>query len=320
MYNSMFRQCAMIMLGATAAMVAPAAQIEWMSDLDSACQKAREEGKLLLVEFTGSDWCKACILQKKNVLDKPEFAAWVHQHYVPVEVNVPNNPAVVGGEAALKKNKAICDEFDIKIFPSLMIMSPDMVILGGYHGAESSPAAAMAALKKSQPSVAEYEAAMKLQGAERAVALYAFYQKQPQEYRAVAYPLIRLIALADEENVTGIHEVYKPLHQKKSFDAELSAAKNFEDKLSVVNMYISVAEPENKPGFVRRKELLLRARVFEIMKNPSSVEDVILARQLFLQAAECMPDPNARAQMIKDVNAYYADPEALFLQIKNKKK
>ena len=54
----------MVMMGACAAMVAQAASIEWMPDIDAAAKKAAREGKMMLVEFTGSDWCKACILQK----------------------------------------------------------------------------------------------------------------------------------------------------------------------------------------------------------------------------------------------------------------
>ena len=61
----MWRTC-LVMMFAGAAMVAQAASIEWMPDIDAAAEKAAREGKMMLVEFTGSDWCKACILQKKK--------------------------------------------------------------------------------------------------------------------------------------------------------------------------------------------------------------------------------------------------------------
>ena len=55
------------------AMTAAAAPIERMTNLESAGQRAKEEQKLLLVEFTGSDWCKDCLIQKEKVLETPEF-------------------------------------------------------------------------------------------------------------------------------------------------------------------------------------------------------------------------------------------------------
>lgn len=45
--------------------LAEASALKWMRDLEAAGKKAAAEGKLLLVEFTGSDWCKFCIAQKK---------------------------------------------------------------------------------------------------------------------------------------------------------------------------------------------------------------------------------------------------------------
>lgn len=316
----MFKQCVTMLLGATAVCVAPAAQIEWMTDLEAAGKKARKEGKMLLVEFTGSDWCKACIVQKKNVLDKPEFIDWVNRNYVPVEVNIPNDSSLVGGDAQLANNKKICEDYGISIFPSLMIMSPDLVILGGYQGSMPTPAAAMAALNNCRNSVAEYEKAMELKGVERAKALYAIYQRKSEEERALAYPLLRLIARADKENVTGVQAIYKPLHQKKTFERKFAAAKNFEEQLQIVDSYIAKALPENKSAFLRCKESILRLQVMKIMKNPSSVEEIIYARDLALQAADCMENPAEREKFIKHIKDYYSDPEALYRKAKENKK
>ncbi len=316
----MFKQCVTMLLGATAVCVAPAAQIEWMTDLEAAGKKARKEGKMLLVEFTGSDWCKACIVQKKNVLDKPEFVDWVNRNYVPVEVNIPNDSSLVGGDAQLANNKKVCEDYGIGTFPSLMIMSPELVILGGYQGAMPTPAAAMAALNNCRNSVAEYEKAMELKGVERAKALYAIYLRKSEEERALAYPLLRLIARADKENVTGAQAIYKPLHQKKTFERKFAAAKNFEEQLKIVDSYIAKALPENKSAFLRCKESILRVRLMKIMKNPASVEEIIYARDLALQSADCMENPAEREKFIKHIKDYFSDPEALYRKAKENKK
>jgi uncharacterized protein YyaL (SSP411 family) len=48
-------------------------QIEWLTDAPSAQEKAKRESKLVLLDFTGSDWCGWCMKLKSEVFDKPEF-------------------------------------------------------------------------------------------------------------------------------------------------------------------------------------------------------------------------------------------------------
>ena len=38
---------------------------EWLTDLPKAQEQARKENKLVLMDFTGSDWCGWCIKLKK---------------------------------------------------------------------------------------------------------------------------------------------------------------------------------------------------------------------------------------------------------------
>ena len=45
----------------------------WQTDFEAAKAKAKAEKKLLLVDFTGSDWCGWCIKLKQEVFDKETF-------------------------------------------------------------------------------------------------------------------------------------------------------------------------------------------------------------------------------------------------------
>ena len=56
------------------------------------------------------------------------------------------------------------------------------------------------------------------------------------------------------------------------------------------------------------------------MKNPSSVEEIIYARDLALQSADCMENPAEREKIIKHIKDYYSDPEALYRKAKENKK
>lgn len=307
----MWRSC-MVMMGACAAMVAQAASIEWMPDIDAAAEKAAREGKMMLVEFTGSDWCKACILQKKRVLEQPAFAEWVQKHYIPVVVDVPNNAALVGGKEQLQKNKKFCDDHGVKIFPSLLIMSPELVLIGGCQGAHSSPQSAISALESCMPAVDAYKQAMSLQGEARARALYDIYRQQPQEFRKYNYPLMQQIAEADANDVTGLRAEYAQTRQMKELEKALAQARSFDTKLAVINDVLAQVLPDNKASVVRYKESLLRMEVTRLMAHPSSVGDILKARDLSLQAVECITDEKKRTEQKRVMLEYFTDPEALF--------
>lgn len=302
----------MAVLGVSATMVAMAAPIEWKTDLKEAAAIAAQQNKLLLVEFTGSDWCTACILQKKNVLTTPLFTDWVNKNYVPVEIDVPRDAARVGGAAQLEKNKQVCDDFGVHIFPSLVVMSPELVLIDMRSGAQPTPERAIAELKKCAPVVAAYKNAMALQGEARARALHAIYAQQPDEIRKGNYPLLRLIAEADDNNVTGVRDTYQPLQQMRTLDKKLVAAGAVSQKLEILNAALAEAFPANERKILSRKEMLLRREAMRLMKEPTSVADVERARDYMLQVADCLESPAARAKLRKDVEVYYADPQALF--------
>src|SRR5205814_1539944 len=65
----------------------------WTQDPAEARKLAAEQGKDVLLLFTGSDWCPACIALAKGCLTKPEFDAWLHERFVPVYLDFPRTPA-----------------------------------------------------------------------------------------------------------------------------------------------------------------------------------------------------------------------------------
>ena len=60
-----------------------------MTDLPKAQAKAKAEKKLVMLDFTGSDWCGWCIKLHKEVFSQPEFAEYAKDNLVLVEVDFP---------------------------------------------------------------------------------------------------------------------------------------------------------------------------------------------------------------------------------------
>jgi thiol-disulfide isomerase/thioredoxin len=100
---------------ALSALAAP----EWLTDLDAAKAKGVKEGKPVLVDFTGSDWCPPCKALHKNVFMSAEFAAEASK-YVLVELDYPRTTPQPPELKA--KNRELQQQFGITGFPTVLLI------------------------------------------------------------------------------------------------------------------------------------------------------------------------------------------------------
>ena len=93
-----------------------AADLTWLTDFSKAKAQAKAEGKLVLIDFTGSDFCPPCIRLAKEVFPTKEFSDYAKQHVVLVEVDFPikkkQSPEL---KAA---NEALAKEFKVDGYPT----------------------------------------------------------------------------------------------------------------------------------------------------------------------------------------------------------
>lgn len=85
-------------LGLLFASAAFAGGDEWMTDYAEAQKLAKEEGKALLLDFTGSDWCGWCIKLKEEVFSQDGWADEAQKHFVLVELDYPRDQSLVTDE------------------------------------------------------------------------------------------------------------------------------------------------------------------------------------------------------------------------------
>jgi len=71
--------------------IAASADEGWLVDFEAAKQQAAKEGKSILMEFTGSDWCPPCIALKKKVLDTDQFKKRAPEKFVLLKLDNPND-------------------------------------------------------------------------------------------------------------------------------------------------------------------------------------------------------------------------------------
>ena len=92
----------------------------WVSDFEKAKATAAAEGKDLLIDFTGSDWCSWCIKLHKEVFDLDAFKAAGPKNFVLVELDFPQNKSKLNKETQ-EQNAKLQTLFGIQGFPSIVL-------------------------------------------------------------------------------------------------------------------------------------------------------------------------------------------------------
>ena len=93
---------------------------DWHTDFDAAKTLAAKEGKDLLVDFTGSDWCGWCIKLRKEVFDQEAFKKGVFDHFVLVELDFPRDRSKLSKETRAQ-NEQLKNRFAIRGFPTILL-------------------------------------------------------------------------------------------------------------------------------------------------------------------------------------------------------
>src|SRR6266478_5679893 len=105
------KRIAVGILAALALFQAGAEELQWMTDLPKAQAKAKSEKKIVMLDFTGSDWCGWCIKLHREVFSKPDFAKYAKDNLVLVEVDFPRQKQQT--EELKKANQAMQQKYQI---------------------------------------------------------------------------------------------------------------------------------------------------------------------------------------------------------------
>ena len=123
-----------------------AAELDWMTDLPKAQAKAKEEKKMVMMDFTGSDWCGWCIKLDKEVFSTPEFTEYAKKNLVLVEVDFPNKKKQ---STELKKaNAELQKNYRIEGYPTIIVLNSEGKKIGELGYMKGGPKAFTAELEK----------------------------------------------------------------------------------------------------------------------------------------------------------------------------
>jgi protein disulfide-isomerase len=141
-----FRSLFLAFAGCVVALSSTRAEVTWLTDFAQAQEEARAGHKLLLLNFTGSDWCGWCMRLQAEVFSKPEFAEYARQNLVLMEVDFPRARAL--SNEVRKQNATLAEKYGIDGFPTIVILNGDGKPVGLLGYMPGGPGAFIDQLKK----------------------------------------------------------------------------------------------------------------------------------------------------------------------------
>lgn len=107
----------------------------WGEDFSAAKAEAEKSGKLLLIAFSGSDWCGWCMKMEKDIYSDKAFIKKAKQNFVLVMIDSPSNKEILS-KLAQEQNPGLVKQYGIRGYPSTVIARPsgeEVARFGGYQ-------------------------------------------------------------------------------------------------------------------------------------------------------------------------------------------
>jgi thioredoxin-related protein len=106
----------------------------WVTGFAEAAEQARNENKLLLLDFTGSDWCGWCMKLDAETFSRPEFLDYASKNLVLVKVDFPMHTSLPS--EVKEGNRALKNKYDVNGYPTVLIVKPDGSVMWEQRGYE----------------------------------------------------------------------------------------------------------------------------------------------------------------------------------------
>ena len=107
----------------------------WINNLEDAKKTASQKHELILLNFSGSDWCGPCIRLKKEVFESAGFKEYADHNLVLVNADFPRLKKNQPSKEQVKQNEALADKYNPKgKFPYTLLLNADGKVLKVYDG------------------------------------------------------------------------------------------------------------------------------------------------------------------------------------------
>ena len=123
----------------------------WQPDFDKARALAKDNHQLILLNFSGSDWCGPCIRMHREIFADSTFSAMADSNLVMVNADFPRNKKNQLDKQRQKNNDALADKYNPQgKFPFTLLLDADGKILQTWDGLPNENAGSFAQIIKTQ--------------------------------------------------------------------------------------------------------------------------------------------------------------------------
>lgn len=205
------------------------------NSVDDAKAIARAQGRDIMLEFTGKEWCPPCIHLRTKILETAEFKKAVGDKYVLVEIVFPRLPDAVAAipEEQRNANEKLLAYHRIETgLPTVLLLDAQGLPYAQIAGARRTPAEYIRELEKASATRATRDTAFAraggLQGLQRAQALAAGMNTIPPHCRDKYAEVVNEINRLDPQNTLGYARV---LTQQENYRKQMKALNDISDQI-----------------------------------------------------------------------------------------
>ena len=285
-----------------AMMISSVCAAEWGTNYEAALAQAKAEGKAVLADFTGSDWCGYCIRLRAEVLENPSFKEWADKNFVLLEVDMPQNPKF--DEKLRDQNEKLCKKYGVDGFPTVLVLDAQGRALGGLFGYEGDPEIAKQVLApglRVQQLLLEAE---KLSGDSKLQALIEAWKLMPDDLQKQNVSIKEEIIAIDAHDVSGLRAEETALMRLSECIKAANAAPTDASALDIVNEALAEA-----PAITRKQLLDHKFRLMVLMAETQA--DVLAAAEIAYAAidADLKLTPAVKENRKAQLRGVFANPQ-----------
>ncbi len=122
--------------------------LNWKLNFADARAEAEASHKMILLSFSGSDWCGPCIKLTKDVFGSAEFTEYAQENLVLVRADFPRQKKNQLDQNQVALNEKLADQYNKKgVFPLTVLLDPKGKVLKEWEGYQPSVGAFIADIR-----------------------------------------------------------------------------------------------------------------------------------------------------------------------------
>ena len=108
---------------------------DWQTDFEMAKKLAKEKNRLILLNFSGSDWCGPCIRLRKEVFDSESFSKLADSSLVLLNADFPRNKKNQLPKGLQQSNETLANQYNpLGKFPFTLLLTAEGKVVKSWEG------------------------------------------------------------------------------------------------------------------------------------------------------------------------------------------